>query len=50
MGAAWVVRGSNYLFNHALPRMVLKTKDDLYHAWAIANQDGQKICKKHMVP
>jgi acrylyl-CoA reductase (NADPH)/3-hydroxypropionyl-CoA dehydratase/3-hydroxypropionyl-CoA synthetase len=35
-------KGANYLFNHALPRMGLKTKDDLYHAWAISNHADQK--------
>jgi len=32
-------RGSNYLFNHALPRLGLRTKDDLYHAWGIQQSD-----------
>lgn len=28
-------RGANYLFNHALPRLGLKTRDELYHAWSL---------------
>lgn len=38
-------KGANYLFNHALPRMGLKTKDDLYHAWAIDNLGDHNINK-----
>lgn len=28
-------RASNYVLNHALPQLGLKTKDDLYHAWSL---------------
>lgn len=28
-------RASNYILNHALPQLGLKTKDDLYYAWSM---------------
>lgn len=34
-------RASNYLFNHALPRLGLKSKDDLYRAWALRDKDAE---------
>ena len=29
-------RASNYVLNHALPQLGLKTKDELYQAWSLA--------------
>jgi acrylyl-CoA reductase (NADPH)/3-hydroxypropionyl-CoA dehydratase/3-hydroxypropionyl-CoA synthetase len=31
-------RASNYLLNHALPQLGLKTKDDLYYAWSLMDK------------
>jgi acrylyl-CoA reductase (NADPH)/3-hydroxypropionyl-CoA dehydratase/3-hydroxypropionyl-CoA synthetase len=39
--------GANYVVTHALPRMGLKTKDELYRAWALrdAAERGEVIAK-----
>jgi acrylyl-CoA reductase (NADPH)/3-hydroxypropionyl-CoA dehydratase/3-hydroxypropionyl-CoA synthetase len=31
-------RASNYVLNHALPQMGLKTKDELYQAWSVGSR------------
>ena len=47
--AMWENRhgGANYVVTHALPRMGLKTKDELYRAWALrdAAERGEVITK-----
>ncbi len=47
--AMWENRhdGANYVVTHALPRMGLKTKDELYRAWALrdAADRGETITK-----
>jgi acrylyl-CoA reductase (NADPH)/3-hydroxypropionyl-CoA dehydratase/3-hydroxypropionyl-CoA synthetase len=47
--AMWENRhgGANYVVTHALPRMGLKTKDELYRAWALrdAAERGEVIAK-----
>jgi acrylyl-CoA reductase (NADPH)/3-hydroxypropionyl-CoA dehydratase/3-hydroxypropionyl-CoA synthetase len=31
-------RASNYVLNHALPELGLKTKDELYQAWSVRSR------------
>jgi acrylyl-CoA reductase (NADPH)/3-hydroxypropionyl-CoA dehydratase/3-hydroxypropionyl-CoA synthetase len=32
-------RASNYVMNHAIPQLGLKTKDELYQAWSMRTED-----------
>ena len=36
-------RGANYVLNHALPQLGLKTKDELYLAWSAAKMEIEKL-------